>query len=116
MIVFANDMIRRFVEFISDESIPPVDLFVVPGHDALEVTDAEHDGTVAFGVFDPHRRRIIVPEGITSEDTKTVLGTIAHEYFHHIELVKREEHDEEKAERYASEMVEKYISLCAVEG
>jgi len=108
VIVFANDEIRRFVEWISDKDISPVELYVVPGYDALEVCDAEHDETVAFGVYDPENKRIIVPEGITDEDKAFVLSTIAHEYYHHIEDSWGWEHDDVKAEEYAAEMVSKF--------
>ena len=105
MIVFASDKIREFVDFISDECISPVELYVVPGYDALEVCDAKYDETVAFGAYDPENKRIIVPEGITDEDKERVLSTIAHEYFHHVEREKGLEPNEESAERYAVNMV-----------
>ena len=105
MIVFANDKIREFVEFISEADISPVALYVVPGYDALEVCDAEHDETFAFGAYDTENKRIIVPEGITDEDKERILFTIAHEYFHHVERENGLEPNEESAERYAANMV-----------
>jgi hypothetical protein len=110
VIVFANDEIRRFVEWISDKDISPVELYVVPGYDALEVCDAEHDETVAFGAYDPENKRIIVPEGITDEDKERVLSTIAHEYFHHVERENGLEPNEESAERYAANMVHDFYA------
>lgn len=108
MIVFVNNEIRRFAAFISEKDVSPVELYVVPGYDALEITDVMHDGTVAFGAYDPGNKRIIVPEGITDEDKERVLSTIAHEYYHHIENSWGWEHDEDKAEAYAAEMVSKF--------
>lgn len=108
MIVFCNDEVRRFAAFISEKDVPPVELYVIPGYDALEVNDKIHDSTVAFGAYDAENKRIIVPEGITDEDKALVLSTIAHEYYHHIENSWGWEHDEDKAEEYAAEMVSKF--------
>ena len=108
MIYFASERIRAFIRFISREDIPPVDLFVVPGYDALEINDAIHDKTYAFGAYDPDNARIIVPEGITEKDKELVLSTIAHEYFHHIEKATGAEHNEENAEKYAAEKIEQW--------
>ena len=108
MIVFASDKIRAFVDFISEADISPVELYVIPGYDVIEVPDGAHDSTVAFGAYDAENKRIIVPEGITDEDKALVLSTIAHEYYHHIEDSWGWEHDEDKAEEYAAEMVSKF--------
>ena len=108
MIVFGNDEIRRFVEFISEKDVPPVELYIIPGYDALEINDAIHDSTVAFGAYDPAHKRIIVPEGLTDEDKGLVLSTIAHEYFHHIEAYMGVEHNEDSAEAYAADMVKAF--------
>jgi hypothetical protein len=108
MILFTSDKIRAFVDFISAADISPVELYVVPGYDTLEITDGEHDETVAFGAYDPENKRIIVPEGITDEDKERVLSTIAHEYFHHIEREMGTNHNEERAEKYAADMVKAF--------
>lgn len=108
MIVFANEEIRKFVAFISEEKISPVELYIVPGYDMLEITDAKHDAVSAFGAYDKDNKRIIVPEGITDEDKERVLSTIAHEYFHHIEEDMGVEHNEESAEAYAADMVKAF--------
>lgn len=108
MIVFCTDEIRRFAAFISEKDVSPVELYVIPGYDALEVNDKIHDSTVAFGAYDAENKRIIVPEGITDEDKERVLSTIAHEYFHHIEREMGNEHNEECAEKYAADMVKAF--------
>ena len=108
MIVLLNDTIRRFAKFISDKHVSPVELYVVPGYDALEFDDGTDDKTVAFGAYDPENKRIIVPEGITDEDKKLILSTIAHEYFHHIEKDGGFPHHEVAAEKYANDMVKAF--------
>lgn len=104
MIYLANDKIRKFVKFISKPDIPAVELYVIPGYDVVETPEGE----MGFAVYETETKRIIVPEGVTEEVKEIVLASIAHEYYHHIESVRGEEHDEVKAEEFANSMVSAY--------
>ena len=104
MICFANAEIRKFVKFINKPDIPAVELYVIPGYDVIETPEGE----MGFAVYETETKRIIVPEGLTEEVKETVLASIAHEYYHHIESVRGEEHDEAKAEEFANNMVATY--------
>ena len=108
MICFANEEIRNFVEFISKPDISVVELYVIPGYDAVEAPN----GQMGFAVYEPEIKRIIVPEGVTREIKDTVLESIAHEYFHHIEHERGKiKHNEAEADDFARRMVSAFKSV-----
>ena len=107
VIKLSNDKIEKFISFISISDIPPIELYIVPGFDTVE-TDV---GQVGFACYIESENRIIVPEGLTDE---LLFTSIAHEYYHHIEHCIGTEHDEDKAEKFAYEMLdiwEKYSNF-----
>lgn len=104
MIQFLTKEIYDFANFISDDKVPPVDLFVVPNCDSLETEDGEY----GFGMYIPKEHRIIVAEGVEDEVKAVVLGTLAHEYYHHIQHCNGEEYDEDAADKYAALMLERW--------
>ena len=97
MIEFANKRIRDFVASISNPKIQPIDLYVIPGYDTLELPDGQR----AFAVYDRKKNRIIVADN----GTEQALNSIAREYYLYMDNV---EHDEDKAKAYADKMVEKW--------
>lgn len=104
MIQFLTKKIYDFANFISDDKVPPVNLFVLPNCDSLET----EDGECGFGMYIPEENMIIVAEGVKEEIKEEVLGTLAHEYYHHIQRCNGEEYDEDAAVKYATLMLERW--------
>lgn len=104
MIQLLKKEISDFAEFISDNRVPPVNLFVVPNSDSL-LTD---DGEYCFGMYIPEENRIILAEGVEDEIKESILVTLAHEYYHHIQNYNGEEYNENDADKYAELMLERW--------
>ena len=104
MIKLINDEIRAFTEYISDPKIAPVELYVIPGFDAIQTPDREF----ASAVYNPKENRIIAAEGVSEELQGEVLRHIAHEYYHHIQKCNGDDFDEDEAEDFAETMCQKW--------
>ena len=107
MIKLINDEIRAFTEYISDPKIAPVELYVIPGFDAIQTPDREF----ASAVYNPKENRIIAAEGVSEELQGEVLHHIAHEYYHHIQKVNGVDFDEDDAENFAQNILERWDAI-----
>lgn len=104
MISFFSNEIRAFAEFISDPKYEAVDLYVIPGYDTIQTPDGEF----AFAAYNPDENRIIAAEGVSEELQGEVFHHIAHEYYHHIQHERGVDFDEDDAEKFAQNILEKW--------
>lgn len=109
MIQFFSKEISYFAEFISDNRVPPVNLFVIPNSDSLVTEEGEY----CFGMYIPEENRIILAEGVEDEIKESILVTLAHEYCHHIQHCNGKEYNEDEAENYAELMLERWTKKGA---
>ena len=102
MIKITTDQINEFVSFISNASIPPVSLYVIPNYITVETSD----GLVGFACYAKNENQILVAGGTSDEVRDYVLFGIARAYYRHIEHCLGIVHDENEAEAFADSMME----------
>lgn len=103
-IKIVNDTITKTICYLQTHypTTESVYIHIAEGCDCIEAPD----GSKGFGVYVPESKSIYVAEDIPEKET-TIIETISHEYWHFIQHCRKEPFDENEAEKFAEEVVNK---------
>jgi len=117
MIRFAGQgKFGRFLEFLNNHypASEPVEIVFLPGYDCIGDEEGNPEG---WATYDPEERVIWCPRETPDipglppvEAERIVLESIAHEYVHHLQECEGWGRDEDEAERWASDIVDRFLA------
>ena len=102
MLKLCNDEMRELARFVSDETVPPIDLYVLPWVSQITAPDGE----TTYAMFDEGKKRIVMIDGAPESIKEQIFSEITRLYYEKKEEHLGEEHDEAAMEQFVEAMRE----------